>query len=137
MEFKKFTEPPSVEGRWLYFVITQRDDPTERIVGVVGFNRLAIAPNIGYNIQFDFWGKGYATEAMKGVLDWWWTLPREGEETSGKGRGKEVILALANKANIGSIRVLEKSGFQVYHEHFYEDIQETVSFLVVMRPEVV
>lgn len=105
-------------------------------MGSIGFNRLALAPNVGYAIRFNHWGKGYATEAMKGLLDWWWALPREGEEAGRKSGGKEAILANANKANGGSLRVMEKSGFKVYHEHFYESLGETVSFLAVVRPDI-
>ncbi|KAI1352890.1 acetyltransferase domain-containing protein [Xylaria sp. FL0043] len=39
-------------------------------------------PEVGYKLAPAHWGRGYATEAMRAVLDAWWGLPRgiEGEE---------------------------------------------------------
>jgi RimJ/RimL family protein N-acetyltransferase len=54
---------------------------------------------VWYKIHADFWGKGYATESLKAVLDF-------GFETLRLHR----IEAGCAVANIGSIKVLEKAG---------------------------
>jgi hypothetical protein len=101
-------------------------------------------PAVGYKLASAHWGKGYATEAMRAVLDHWWKLPREeveieihpgtlkeiGEKTSSEleedceGRklplplplplARERVVADVASYNTGSARVLEKLGF----EHF-------------------
>ncbi|KAK2803729.1 hypothetical protein FQN51_002958 [Onygenales sp. PD_10] len=114
---KTFTGPPSAAGRGFWFVITRRDDPTGRIIGHTGFNQLVPLVSIGYGLASDVWGKGYATEAVRGLLDAWWALPRE----EGSAQEKEIIVANVVKSNVASVRVLEKFGFKVYQEHEYED----------------
>lgn len=57
---------------------------------------------IGYTLHPDFWGKGFATEAAIGLVDF-------GIEKL----GLEKIQATCDVENIGSKRVLEKSGFQL------------------------
>ena len=97
-------------------------------------------PNAGYGIHYDYWGKGYATEALQGLLKAWWALPREGDENvneDGKGAPmREKVLAGAAKANGASVRVLEKCGFKVYREHEYEDGVVLCCFAIEMPNEV-
>ena len=125
MARKIFTEPPLAAGRNFQFLIFERDDPTGKIIGGVGLNVVTPLPNVGYGIHYDYWGKGYATEALQGLLETWWALPREGGDLNGDGETgtlkREKILACASKANGASVRVLEKCGFEVYREHEYED----------------
>ncbi|UNI23659.1 hypothetical protein JDV02_009466 [Purpureocillium takamizusanense] len=40
------------------------------VVGELGW------PVIGYMLRKEFWGKGYATELVRGFLEAWWALPR-------------------------------------------------------------
>ncbi|KAI1369447.1 acetyltransferase domain-containing protein [Xylaria arbuscula] len=50
-------------------------------------------PEIGYKLAPAHWGKGYATEAMRAVLEAWWALPREeGEEVWVKVHGDTIEL---------------------------------------------
>ncbi|KAK2799696.1 hypothetical protein FQN50_008396 [Emmonsiellopsis sp. PD_5] len=114
---KRFTGPPSAAGRGFWFVIIRRDDSTGRIIGHTGFNQLVPLPNIGYGVASDVWGNGYATEAVRGLLDAWWALPRE----EGSAQEKEIIVANAAKHNLASMRILEKFGFKIYQEHEYKD----------------
>lgn len=55
-------------------------------------------PELGYMIQKEFWGKGYATEASLSLLDYALCL------------GFKKVMATTSKENQASIRVLEKSG---------------------------
>lgn len=66
--------------------------------------------DIGYRLRKEFWGKGYATEASVAILKY-------GFETL----GLEEIIAIAYPANVGSIRVMQKTGMQYYKTAEYEE----------------
>ena len=78
-------------------------------------------PEIGYMLGPSSWGKGYATEFLKGFLEAWWALPREAAELSvesdtvvGEGEVKEEMLcALTDPPNEASQKVLSKVGFKL------------------------
>ncbi|KAL4864448.1 hypothetical protein BDV12DRAFT_11863 [Aspergillus spectabilis] len=98
--------------RHLYFFIMSRDEHAEKdIIGLVGINSLHPAPSVGYALHPDAWGKGYATEAVRGVVDAWWALPRVQLEVSGSDSEKERLFAITQRANVGSFKVLQKAGF--------------------------
>ena len=63
-------------------------------------------PSLGYMIHPDFWGQGFATEAVRGWLEYWWGLPRREN-----GKGREFIAKVVVE-NRESRRVLEKLGFR-------------------------
>ncbi|KAI1119416.1 acetyltransferase domain-containing protein [Nemania sp. NC0429] len=85
-------------------------------------------PEIGYKLHPARWRQGFATEAVRAILEAWWTLPREEavveahpHSVTTKGDGEEVrerererVVAEVAAYNVGSRRVLEKLGF----EHF-------------------
>lgn len=119
MTSKTFTEPPLAAGRSFIFVITVRDDPAERVIGTMGFNQVVPLPNIGFGLIPETWGRGYATEALNGLLRAWWALPREEQDGNGAGGGK--VYANCNKINEASFKVLKKAGFEVYHELVFDD----------------
>lgn len=66
--------------------------------------------SIGYNYLRSAWGKGYATEAGKAVLEAY----REGTKEE-RGKGEEVwyVEAIWNPGNPASGRILEKLGFKM------------------------
>lgn len=70
-------------------------------IGGVGLDLAQSAPEIGYWLGVPFWGKGYATEAARAVIDYAF------EEF-----GSAELLAGARVVNPASRRVLEKCGFQ-------------------------
>lgn len=98
--------------RRFLFVIVQKDDPSQEIIGTVGVNSLSPAPSIGYGLHPGFWGRGYASEAVGGLLGAWGSLLRAED---GK-RGREKMYACCNRENVGSVRVLQKNGFTNYDE---------------------
>ncbi|EZF34933.1 hypothetical protein H101_01522 [Trichophyton interdigitale H6] len=122
---------------FFYFAITLREETEEgavkpgRIIGGIGMNQVLPIPNLGYAIDADLWSKGYGTEALKAFLDVWWAIPRrpvgEGEEEK-----PEKVYANVNKANIPSIRLLEKCGFNIYSERLMAD-DSVVCFLEKAR----
>jgi len=81
------------------FLITTRDG---RIVGACGIAKLdGETPEIGYWLGVHFWGRGYATEAVRAVID-----------HAFGDLGYDRLLAGARVSNPASRRVLEKCGFQ-------------------------
>ena len=59
------------------------------------------APELGYWLGVEHWGKGYATEALHAVIDYAFT-----------DLGHPALTAAARVTNPLSRRVLEKCGFQ-------------------------
>lgn len=94
-----FIAAVNVPGGETAFVIALRDGP---IVGACG---LAMqdegAPDVGYWLGVKHWGKGYATEAVRAVIDYAFT-----------DLGHEALSAGARVTNPASRRILEKCGFQ-------------------------
>ncbi len=76
--------------------------PDGRIIGACGVGLLeGPLPELGYWLGTEFWGKGYATEAVRAVIDYAF------EELQHDG-----LQAGARVTNPTSRRVLEKCGFQ-------------------------
>src|SRR5713101_7687747 len=72
------------------------------VLGCCGIAKLdGQTPEIGYWLGVPFWGKGYATEAARAVID----------HAFGE-LGYDTLLAGARVSNPASRRVLEKCGFQ-------------------------
>ena len=81
------------------FVITTHDGD---LIGCCGIGSLREPdPEVGYWLGVPFWGNGYATEAVRAVLDHGFA-----------DLGHAVILGGARISNPASRRVLEKCGFQ-------------------------
>ncbi len=70
--------------------------------GAYGWNREDRKVDIGYHILTPYWGKGYATEATRALLGWCF-----------ENLDLHRIQADCTDGNLGSERVLLKSGFQV------------------------
>jgi RimJ/RimL family protein N-acetyltransferase len=82
------------------FLITTRNAATA--IGACGIARLdGETPEIGYWLGVPFWGKGYATEAARALID-----------HAFGNLGYDVLLGGARVSNPASRRVLEKCGFQ-------------------------
>lgn len=94
-----FIAAVNVPSGEIAFVIALRDGP---IVGACG---LAMqddpAPDVGYWLGVKHWGKGYATEAVRAVIDYAFT-----------DLGHDSLSAGARVTNPASRRILEKCGFQ-------------------------
>lgn len=58
---------------------------------------------IGYSLHKNYWGRGYATEALNALLNW-----------AKKNINKQYILAFAPISHIASQRVMEKCGMILY-----------------------
>ncbi|EGM77795.1 acetyltransferase, ribosomal protein N-acetylase [Rheinheimera sp. A13L] len=90
---------------WFCLVVVEKKSGTA--VGVCGFHGLDVAPDtgviaeVGYLFLPEFFGKGYATVALKAALDYGTTL------------GIKQWQAVVTEGNIASGRVLEKCGFSL------------------------
>ena len=72
------------------------------VMGACGFTQIdRHPPEVGYWLGVKFWGKGYATEAVRAVIDHVFT-----------DLDCEAIHSAARVTNPASRRVLEKCGFQ-------------------------
>ena len=81
------------------------------LIGVVGFTfREGRPPELGYWLGEPFWGHGYATEAVRGLID-------AAHSTGLYG----LIAARCLEDNIASAKVLEKSGFKRTGKVLVED----------------
>ena len=80
------------------FLVTLRD---ETVIGACGIVTAEQPPELGYWLGVDYWGKGYATEALHAVIDYAFT-----------DLAHELVQAGARVTNPASRRVLEKCGFQ-------------------------
>ncbi|MCY7352391.1 MAG: GNAT family N-acetyltransferase [Cytophagaceae bacterium] len=79
-------------------------------IGVIGLFRLEDDTDweIGYRFFQNFWGKGYATEALRTVID-----------HAFESRHVPRIVAVANPENQASYRVMEKVGMRFEKMAFY------------------
>jgi RimJ/RimL family protein N-acetyltransferase len=80
------------------FLIEHIDAP----IGVVGVDwRKPDSPEIGYWLGVDYWGRGFATEAARAVIDFTF-----------EGFDVEHLISGARVVNPASRNILEKCGFQ-------------------------
>ena len=87
--------------------------PEEPIV--IGFTGAHHLPEVGYIFEPDFWGKGYATEALKAWLAMYWQQYPDGhpslERTLGASQGLPFLKAETGPEGKASAKVLQKCGF--------------------------
>jgi ribosomal-protein-alanine N-acetyltransferase len=91
------------EGRILRWAIARRED--DRFIGTVLYHQIDLQnfrAEIGADLAKEYWSQGVITEVMKTALAF-------GFENMGLNR----IDAMLHPENIGSRRVLEKSGFEL------------------------
>ncbi|MCR5610149.1 MAG: GNAT family N-acetyltransferase [Lachnospiraceae bacterium] len=72
---------------------------------------------IGYNLLYNYWGKGYTTEAMQAIIDY-----------ISKTRKINVIEGIFAKENTGSRRIMEKLGMQYVKDTEYEKCDKSERF---------
>jgi ribosomal-protein-alanine N-acetyltransferase len=90
--------------------------PDDVVIGITGYkywNRIDYRAAIGYDLAQTYWGRGLMPEAVRAILAF-------GFEQMALNR----VEADADVANLASIRVLQKVGFQsegFQMEQYYED----------------
>jgi RimJ/RimL family protein N-acetyltransferase len=129
--FIETTREYFIERKLIYYamvgIFLKKPDGTEgELIGDGGVflldNKDEKWPQVYYVLKKEFWNKGYATEFVKELLGVWWSLPRENThmrvQSISLGKNfyrqevQEQLGAEINMSNKGSIRVIEKAGFQ-------------------------
>jgi RimJ/RimL family protein N-acetyltransferase len=104
--FQQWLEENPANAPWLiwYILLQDEEDNQPVLVGSIGFKG---SPDdkgrveIGYSILHRWQNQGIATEAIQILSDWAFTQ-----------KGVTQVIAQVEPANLPSIRVLEKSGYQ-------------------------
>ena len=104
---------PGEPGGWVQFSVEERE--SGRLIGDVGLSPAEGEPGVikvGYTISPDVQGRGYATEAVRALVDYAFDV-----------LGAEVVRAYASEENEPSIRVAAKVGMRLVErlEHRYDD----------------
>jgi [ribosomal protein S5]-alanine N-acetyltransferase len=87
-------------GAEYYWVITLAGD--DRAIGAVSTRVAQHTADVGYLLDSRQWGKGYATEAARAIVEWAFSVPVI-----------RRVWATCDTQNIASARVLEKAGLQL------------------------
>ena len=96
-EFLRRTVASTEEGTSLTWAITLRGDDTLR--GMIAMRPHVYKADAGYVLARPFWGEGYATEALRAVVDYAFKNPR-----------MYRVWGVCDVANVASARVMEKAG---------------------------
>ena len=113
IKFPSFTKEEELEciRRWMAnaeesqyerWVMERKSDGA--VVGNIDVNTVVKKHNycnVGYTVRYDYWGNGYAPEALAAVADYLLTQ-----------RGYYLVECSCNERNTQSSRVMEKAGFQ-------------------------
>lgn len=104
MYLEKLNEDPSISGWGVWLVI---DKQTNKIIGDIGFKGkpdIEKSVEVGYGITSSEQNKGYATEAVKCIIDW-----------AFNSNLVNKIIAECLVDNTPSIKVLEKLNMKITH----------------------
>ena len=94
---------PGEPGGWVQFSVVDRS--SKQLIGDVGISRSEGEPDvmkIGYTMAPGFQGRGYATEAVRALIDYVFDM-----------LGAHTVHAYASAENVASHRVAEKAGMHL------------------------
>ncbi len=94
-------EEPATPGEWFQFAVELRE--TGELVGDLGFKveTAGMQAEVGYTFARDHWGKGYAREAVSGLLDY-----------AFRDLGLHRVYAFTDQENRSSVVLLERLGLR-------------------------
>ena len=107
---------PGEPGGWVQ--LTVEDRGTGRLIGDVGLSLAEHDPGvikIGYTIAPEFQGAGYATEAVRALIDYAFDVLEV-----------DIVRAYASAENAPSIRVAEKAGLRLMER--FEGVDDGVKW---------
>ena len=109
----KLSEADDPRADYICSIVCLKDD--ERVIGTVGNTYFEDMGKVGicYGIGADFRRQGYAAEAVKEYLEFFFSHYDE----------KEIIANILDK-NIASCKTAEKAGFSLYDTRMYKDIND-------------
>jgi ribosomal-protein-alanine N-acetyltransferase len=87
------------EGSAFPWVITRKQD--QSLLGMIELRLVGFKADLGYGLARQYWGQGYATEAVQALVGW--ALAQEGIYR---------VWAVCDTENLASARVLEKAGLE-------------------------
>ena len=105
-----------------------------KVIGYVGCSTQTGFPYLGYTFNKTYWGKGYASEALQGVVDAYWREFPNGNPGL-KEEDRDVLRADTNMKNLASQSVLKKCGFELVDKVNFTDNEgkENVSYEYLLR----
>lgn len=101
--YGQLRQNPQEAGWWCWYMICREDAKNRPLIGVIGFKGKPDGEGtveIGYSIMDVHRGRGYATEAVRGLMGWVFSFPEV------QRLAAETLPHLT-----ASIRVLESCGF--------------------------
>lgn len=101
---EKLEADPNLIGWWGWYLVLNEAGQERLLIGTAGFNGYPDQDGsllMGYSLINTHYGRGYATEAVGGLLSWAFEQPQV-----------MSVTAEAFPDNIASIRVMEKNNMQ-------------------------
>jgi RimJ/RimL family protein N-acetyltransferase len=110
----------TVGERWGVFCIADR--VTDEAIGGCSFGRWRGVLELSYELLPEHWGRGLAIEAIGAALDWVWDATED-----------EAVVAVTQTANLSSLRLLARLGFESDLE--FEEFGAPQTQLRLRRPQ--
>lgn len=125
---RQMREKPE-RGRWLVRAVVLRGEERP-MIGHVGFHgppgvnslKAPAAVEVGYTIFGDHRRRGYAGEAVRGLLDW------------GRAQGIDHFVASVGPQNEPSLAIVRRLGFREVGRHWDDEDGEELEFELTPEP---
>ncbi|KAL8993402.1 MAG: hypothetical protein Q9188_007336 [Gyalolechia gomerana] len=100
---------------------TENGDPKSEQPQVIGLCGGTTLPEIGYMFRPAVWGRGYAQEALRGFIKFYWDTFPEGHPMIAIAEDRKYLMAVTGPPDesptaAASIAVLKKCGFDYWKE---------------------
>lgn len=118
---------------------TENDDTERKQSEVVGLCGGTTLPEIGYIFRPKVWGRGYAQEALKGFIKFYWDTFPDGHPSIPNADDRKYLMAVTGPAgeaptSDASIAVLKKCGFEYWKEQMEKESLGRIGEREMMLP---